>query len=428
MVAGHDIPDINRTIRIIMEPTITLFSIIMLLGSAHGLFLALALVNTKGGNRAAHFYLALLTLAFAIDLGHEFLYQTGYLLQLIILAYIDPLINLLYGPLIYSYVRVLTDERDYKLQGVRWLHYLPVVMGISLCVLLPDLSPEQFSKLFYEDMPASKREDGMVLSVIGAIATSSVVSLGIYLVLSIARLLRHARSIRQQFSSIERITLNWLRNLLIAVSALYLILLFDGFLSQFFGLDEGVNRFLYLVIVAVIYTMGYLGLRQPVIFTQTVPEVESVITTPEPPLYNDKNSNQALVTHTKYKTSSLDADMSSVLLSELQAYMVAEHPHLDSKLTLPQLAKRMGISPNYLSQVINEQCEKNFFDFINDYRVEEAKQLLADSTKANLSIMHIAYEAGFNSKSAFYSAFKKHVGMTPSKYRMSANSVLNPPG
>jgi AraC-like DNA-binding protein len=101
--------------------------------------------------------------------------------------------------------------------------------------------------------------------------------------------------------------------------------------------------------------------------------------------------------------------------------MNKERPYLESQLTLPQLAQQLGISPNYLSQVINEQLQKNFFDFINEYRVAEAKsKLTADSTTKG-SIADVAYDSGFNSKSAFYTAFKKHVGMTPSEFRASAS-------
>lgn len=97
---------------------------------------------------------------------------------------------------------------------------------------------------------------------------------------------------------------------------------------------------------------------------------------------DEEDTTTVLDTDNKYKTSSLDSEMSAALREELQCYMENESPHLDSKLTLPQLAKQIGISPNYLSQVINEQFKKNFFDFINDYRVEEAKRMLADSPKS----------------------------------------------
>ncbi len=81
-----------------MQPNLSLFSIIMLLGAAHGLFLALTLINTREAKGTGRAFLAILTLALAIDLGHEFLYQSRYLLNVQMLGYVDPIINLLYGP------------------------------------------------------------------------------------------------------------------------------------------------------------------------------------------------------------------------------------------------------------------------------------------------------------------------------------------
>jgi AraC-like DNA-binding protein len=86
---------------------------------------------------------------------------------------------------------------------------------------------------------------------------------------------------------------------------------------------------------------------------------------------------------------------------------------------LPQLAEQLGLSPNYLSQVINERLEQNFFDFINWYRIEEAKHRLASPVGERDNIITLALDAGFNSKSAFYTAFKKHTAMTPSQYKKS---------
>lgn len=106
-------------------------------------------------------------------------------------------------------------------------------------------------------------------------------------------------------------------------------------------------------------------------------------------------------------------------MTELDTHMQTDRAYLDNQLSLPQLAERLDVSVNYLSQTINQQTEKNFFDYVNGYRVEEAKQLFNDGTQQPQSILDIAMNAGFNSKSAFYTAFKKHTGMTPGAYRNS---------
>jgi AraC-like DNA-binding protein len=87
---------------------------------------------------------------------------------------------------------------------------------------------------------------------------------------------------------------------------------------------------------------------------------------------------------------------------------------------LQKLAERLGISPHHLSQVINERLNQNFFDFVNQYRVGEAKRQLLDAKKKHYSIMAIAGDVGFNSKSAFNAAFKKHANVTPSEWRRTS--------
>jgi len=87
-------------------------------------------------------------------------------------------------------------------------------------------------------------------------------------------------------------------------------------------------------------------------------------------------------------------------------------------LNLPKLAQRLSMSTHHLSQIINERLQKNFFEFVNQYRIEEAKNLLRD--KANINVAEIGFEAGFSSVSAFNTAFKKYTGLSPSQFRREA--------
>ncbi len=91
------------------------------------------------------------------------------------------------------------------------------------------------------------------------------------------------------------------------------------------------------------------------------------------------------------------------------------------KLSSPsRLAEMLSISPHNLSEVINTRLHQNFFDFVNEYRLEQAKREPANSDKTHIKILAITYDAGFNSKSSFYSLFKKHTGLTPSEFRQRA--------
>ncbi|ODB83988.1 hypothetical protein A3195_09705 [Candidatus Thiodiazotropha endoloripes] len=411
-----------------MQPEIDLYSAIMLLGAVQGMFLALALINAKSGLPVAHRLLALLTLTFSIDLWMAFLHQSGHVTSYPRLLVIDTNIDFLFGPLTYLYVTALTARSGFHFTLQQWRHFLPFLLGFVILIPLMLLDQQQLQSLLNSQ---GEQQDSDILwaelamIVVGVL---SILQMALYLGLSIKRLLQHQKSIEDQFSFLERINLAWLKNLLLALVVLYLFYLADVFLADLLAFPEEVIGIHFLMIVLVIYSMGYLGLRQPAIFTQqdrsaTQTDGQSMDAHANQTDAN-LNDREPTASHTKYQRSALDSKTSQLLYEELQNHMDEQRTFLDSKLTLPQLAAQLSISPNYLSQVINEQAECNFFDFINRYRVEEAQRHLTAGA-AQVNILGIALDAGFNSKSAFYTAFKRHTGQTPSQYRKSANIQTN---
>ncbi len=116
----------------------------------------------------------------------------------------------------------------------------------------------------------------------------------------------------------------------------------------------------------------------------------------------------------RYEHSSLSPSASQAILTSLREHMEEQQPYLDSSLRLQDLAKSLNLSNHYISQVINNLEEKNFADFVNEYRIREAKKLL---TTTSHKIIHIAYDCGFNNKASFNNAFKRFTGMSPSEFR-----------
>lgn len=400
-----------------MDPAINLYSIFLLLGAAHGVFLSFALLITKNGDPVGCRILASLTLLFAIDLGIEFLEQTRYLLYApqILIIYIN--IDYLFGPLTYLYVRALTQPTELKSSTRLWLHFLPFVIGLIISIPLVLMPQEQIADLVYSSVDSLNPQQVLVQILILFIAISSMIQIGIYLFLSIHDLYQHHHRIENEFSYLERISLTWLRNLLIALALLYLSYLVEVLLILFLeNYDETIGVH-YPLIVILIYAMGYMGLRQPTIFTRQDLKREHVERTSDRDDGSDTGDDQ----QAKYRKSALDRETSSILFDELKHHMKEHRPHLDSTLSLSQLASRLSLSANYLSQIINEQAGQHFFDFINAYRVESAKQALTVSNQYG-NILNIALDAGFNSKSAFYNAFKRHTGLTPSQFRQQQQS------
>ena len=375
-----------------------MYSTILLLGAAHGAFLAFALLAMKTGNREALRLLAMLTLAFAVDLAINYLIVTGHLARYPRLLFVESVAVFLYGPLLYFYVVALTSRQHWRMSWRRWLHFLPFAVSIILLVPYMRLSDASLVAMIYT---GGDVEPELGRWAIGKPIVDSAprVLIAAYLLLGFHRLAQHGRTIRERFSHIEHISLIWLRNLLIAIGVLWI----QYAIALAFGGAGPVERVLNVAIVVVVYALGYMGMRQPAIFTQ---REQSHSATDEPSADTPK-----------YARSALDEQSSAALLDELQALMMTDRPYLEPTLTLAQLAEKLGLSSNYLSQIINQQTGSNFFDYVNSHRVEAAKEVLADPQQARLGVLTIAMDAGFNSKSAFYTAFKQHTGTTPGQFR-----------
>lgn len=131
------------------------------------------------------------------------------------------------------------------------------------------------------------------------------------------------------------------------------------------------------------------------------------------------SSNQEKPTTSKYQTSLFNTEVLNQYRKELNELIETEQPYLDPFLTLKDLAEKLGIPSNYLSRLLNEGFEKNFSEFINTYRLNHFKESIKKSENKNLTILAIAYESGFNSKTSFNNFFKKAMGTTPSAYLKS---------
>lgn len=142
---------------------------------------------------------------------------------------------------------------------------------------------------------------------------------------------------------------------------------------------------------------------------------ESVTISPEEEFseYNGNIKDESL----KYEKSRLDDEIAQAYVRELKELMEKEKPYKDPELTLPQLAKMLNLSTNILSQVINGHCNLNFYNFINIYRAEAVIEMMKDDFYKQRSILDLAYDAGFKSKTTFNTIFKKHTGLTPSEFR-----------
>lgn len=371
-----------------MRPSLNLLAVLNLLGAAQGLLLTLALLTVKRGNRLANKLLAGLTLSIAIIVTGSVLITTNYFFVYPHLSRAHHPFVFLAGPFLFLYIRTLTAENS-RLKKKDVLHFIPFLF--VLAYLLPYYFQSRDEKVkflvaeFYQD---SLGQWYYIRSSI------FIVQFLVYLILVVAILFRYKKSkaiatyqqsvrFKVRFFAIASITL-WLGALL--------RLIIDPSATS--------NLLVPLGASIVVYAMGYLEMSKPEIASNA---------TSQPPAK-------------KYEKSMLTAEREERYRNRLLQYMQDEKPFRDGELTVQKLADQLSIPSNYLSQTINERMGKTFSDFINSYRVEEAKERLLDPSFEHLSILGIAVDVGFNSKSSFNAVFKKHTDMTPSEFRKSATA------
>jgi AraC-like DNA-binding protein len=227
----------------------------------------------------------------------------------------------------------------------------------------------------------------------------------VYLILSYALLKRYRKKLLESVSDTDRINLNWLNVLLsfwlieaillVPVSTLNLI---QGWFSigLMEMLTEGASMIFFFVV-------GYYGFKQTNIFTNL----------------ELREASSGKITTGNYERSGLSPQQAKDYHARLLKLMEEKKPWLNGELTAGQLSELVGVSVNHLSQILNKEQHQNFFDFINSYRVSEVIRKMGDIGNSHLTLLAIALDSGFNSKTSFNTVFKKVTNQTPSSYYKS---------
>ena len=294
---------------------------------------------------------------------------------------------LLTGVLLYLYVKSIVDP-DYALPKKDYMHFIWYI--IHFLALIPFY--------FYSFDEQMVFIEALYLGDPGVLEKSTLVfRVGIrlvYVILSLRLLFNYQRDIKNNFSDIKEIQLKWL---IILVFAFFLISPIVVIL-RVLGYHIEVLFFIGFYLSSVNYLIGFYFLKQPDIY---------------------QDLKLALSKPNKYERSGLTSEKAKILKSRLLGLMDEEEIYQETKLTAKELADKLEISPHILSELLNEHFKKNFYDFINEKRVEEAKRLILEKETENMTMLAIAFEVGFNSKSTFNSVFKKFTGMTPTKFKSS---------
>lgn len=368
-----------------MQPALTLPTVLCLLGVAQALLLALVLMTIPRGNRTANRILAALAVTISVGISATILSSTHYFQIYPHLSRINHPFDFLGGPLLFLYIKALTSKS--KLGKKAFLHFIPAVL-VTLFLMPFYLQNAEYK---YASLPSVGWYHARSALVIAQFL--------IYLVLIVFMLVRYSRKVRKQVTSYEKSILLQIRFLVVSFFGLWMLgilryaidLRYPAYMNQ-------TNLILPLAATLMVYVLAYLGLKNS----------DALIGIEQPP------------PEKKYEKSTLTPERAERYLKKLQHAMEPEKAYTDGNLTLQKLATQLSIPVQHLSQVVNEQLNQNILDFINAHRIEEAKRRLLDPDRSHLSILAIAEDVGFNSKSSFNAVFKKHTSITPSEFRKAA--------
>ena len=384
-----------------MQVTIDWTDLAALVGAIQGFLLAGVLVAHRT-NRAANRLLAGLMVAFSIYLMWAVYYSAGLTRAYPHLFGVSYPLPWVFGPLVYLYA-VAASDRSRRFQPRDALHFVPVVVVLIAALPIYMMSgPDKVA--LYDRLQAGKGAP----TVIAVLSPFMYVSGLSYSVATIGYLRQHRRRVENAYSNTERVNLRWLMWLAGAAAATWLLAVSIRIANLIaYTTQRHDDDLVALAIAIIVYSIGYMGLRQPEIFRYDGP-VES------PP---DESPQPTEAAETRYERSGLSDIEAAKLKAALLSLMASEHPYRDPDLTLPELAERLDTTPHKLSEVLNADLGKTFYDFINGYRVDDVRRRLTESASRNLNVLTLAMDAGFASKSTFNQVFKKLTGHTPSTYR-----------
>jgi len=302
----------------------------------------------------------------------------------------------LWAPLFYLYVKSLLYS-DFSLRKKDIIHSIPFILFLLYDIFQFHIqSVEEKTTLI-----ANNRFLTLNLSLI--INLMITLQISVYLVFVFKMYYKYRKSLKNRQSSIDVHQSNWLQIYIFGYLIAFLITDFCRIglytyqsLKDVFVFFSFFGFFIYFIL------LFYIAISNPLIFTKIEEKPEA-------------------------KTHVIPKHEAYFLLKKINDYMLQSEPFLNPELSLKQLATELKTPERLLSGVINQYSNQNFYDFINNFRIEKAKKLLAEDTLKKSTIQEIFYDSGFNSKSTFNLAFKKSTGITPTEFKKMQNLGIGLP-
>ncbi|MBC7587695.1 MAG: helix-turn-helix transcriptional regulator, partial [Chitinophagaceae bacterium] len=331
--------------------------------------------------------------------------------------------TLLMGPVIFFYVQSLLNP-TFKFTKKHWLHLLPGILFIIWNIVVAVTDRVVLKRYFLMDGESDPDFDIWYIA-------AGLISVLFYLILCLRYYNNYRKFIVQELSFADNVSFKWVGNFLVACFIYFLSSLVMGCFNLVgININYADAWWYYLLFALLFYYIAITGYSNSIeskvkfeldfLKYQMPLQIAAPTIIVEDACYEVLQEGSVLEKKVQEEKASDNPAANNQLMLQWKEKVfeaiVTQKKYQNPELTLTDLAKHLSTNPSLLSKIINQNFEMNFNDFVNFYRVEEVKQKLQDPANANLTIMSIAYDAGFNSKATFNRAFKKLTGKNPKEF------------
>lgn len=366
-------------------------------------FWALVLLLTKRENNPARFFLGVfMSVAFLVYLSHAIFFQQNITAYLIF----DPIYvfsTLAVYPLYYWYIKLLTIETEYKWKNL-WLLFPSAIFSIATLVVYQFMSDEEkllYIREFLLELSGSVPETTAIKVqklIFFGIRLVFAVQVVLFLILGRKLVLRYNQRVANFYSNLESKTIIWVKYLLYSFVATSTMSITVNLIGRNYFVDSPLLLLApSLIFSTLLFFIGLLGYMQNHTMVDLIKD----------------EGNPTLTDHKKINSSQLQNKLIELFEKE-KAYQRPE-------LKITEVSQLLGTNRSYVSALINGEFSCSFNEFVNKYRIAEAKRIMEKDSSGNYSLNYLADSAGFGSVGTFIRVFKEMEGVTPGKYRETNN-------
>jgi len=354
------------------------------------LILLFVLIKYKNNIQPQRFLISIFSILFFLQFTSYGVFHQIRWLQYVSLFFEGVL--LLMGPLIYLYIRSLGTNKRIRLES-SWYYFIPYLLYLFILTIPVLISA--FQKRYIFDYLILVNDFHYMRDFI------ELIFIGVYLLLSLLWFRKIKSSLKNIFSIVEYKNIKWLGAFIVGLLVLVVINVLILSLETTGGTSTNLDFITVFSFLLFIGYLGYFGMNQSQVFVPDYLTENS---------YDKKNVE---------KRSYISEEEVQEVAQKINSIFETEKLYRDDSLTLYKLATALHTSDKKLSFYLNHHLNITFYDFVNKYRIQEFKSILQNESETNLSLLGIAYECGFKSKSSFNRVFKKETGLSPSQYKKS---------